>query len=271
MNPQLMEFARVIREKTDEVRRADSSIAMDLQTALSVYMGEQMQSLMAQGIPISEIQDILRDAMEYPEQTCAPDADSSTENTDEELELPINEIVYFMPINETVISDFASGALDVACLMQLINGADDIAFIETSDILDIVLPCLSNSPIVDDVTCGGEIVAGSDGEAFMPEYLHAKTHTGYDVAICDPAVFKSAEETTAIANLLNSIDEPAFRQKSVIKKLQKAKCLPKFDKPAIEEGMDYLWDEFSTLRETYRKAAKLGAGVLIFSTYHGAD
>jgi len=270
MLPQLMEFARVIQEKTNEVRLADSKTAMDLQTALSVYMGEQMQILMGQGISVSEIQDVLRDAMEYPEQTYASDADSSTDDMDEQLALPINEIVYFMPVNEAIVSDFADGNLDPIGLMQLINDAKDIGFIETSEILDTVLPCLRKSPIVDDVISGGEIVADSDGEAFMPEHLHAKAHNGYEIAVCDPAVFKPAEETATIADLLNSIGETDFRQKSVIKSLQKAGFMPKHDKTAIKEGMDYLWDEFSTLRGIYRKAVELGIGMLIFVRYVNA-
>ena len=272
MNPELAELARQVRAKAEEVNAARGKQAERLQAELSEYIVQQVQALMGQGLSVVEIQDALRAAVDdMVPQTYAPDADDSDHG--EELEPPVSSTAYFLPMKEAVIAAFAAGELDEKAMIKRICASDCIAALEMTEGLDLVLTDFGKNPDMEDVCFGGEIVAGSGGEAFMPEYLDVKQGDEYRFSVCEPMVFKSAEEVKAIDALLEPVTEKAFTKKADIKKLIKSGWLDAYDKRSIKENAGYiieeLWKEFAALRETYRKAVEQGKGMAIFMGYEG--
>jgi hypothetical protein len=275
MNPQLDEFVRQVREKTEELDTASGQKALELQTKLSVYIAEQTQNLMNQGISIMEIQNALRSATDRVEQTYAPDADEFDEETDERLKPPINVFTFFLPIEEAMITAFTAGNFDESGLMEHIRTSVDSTPLEMTEGLDLVLSDFGKNQALCDIIINGEIVAGSSGEAFMPEYLTVKEADGYQYSVADPAVFKSAGEVQSIVALLEPFDQKTFFRKADIKKLLKSGWLEGYDPRAVKKEADYiideLWKEFTALLEVYRRASEQRKGMLIFVGYQGEE
>jgi hypothetical protein len=275
MEPQLDEFVRQVREKTEEVDAASGQKALELQTNLSAYIAEQTQSLMNRGVSIIEIQDALRTAADRVEQTYAPDKDESDEETGERLEPPINVFTFFMPVEEAAITAFAAGSFDGSGLMECIRASEDIIVLEMTEGLDLVLSDFGKNQALCDVIIGGEIVAGSNGEAFIPESLTVKEADGHRYSVNDPAVFKSFKDVQTIAALLESFDQKAFCKRADIKRLLKAGWFDGYDPRSVKKEAGYiideLWKEFTALREIYRKALEQQKGILIFVGYQGSE
>jgi hypothetical protein len=273
MNPQLDEFVRQVREKTGELGTASGQKALELQTKLSVYIAEQTQKLMSQGISIMEIQNALRAATDRVEQTYAPDADEFDEETGERLKPPVNVFTFFLPIEEAIITAFANGNFNESGLMEHIRVSADITPLEMTEGLDLVLSDFGKNQALCDITISGEIVAGSSGEAFMPEYLTVKEADGYQYVVADPAVFKSAGEVQSIAALLEPFDQKTFFKKADIKKLLKSGWLEGYDPRSVKKEAGYiidgLWKEFTALLEVYRRASEQRKGMLVFVGYQG--
>ncbi len=173
MNRQLTEFAQSVRVKTEAVNTAKHQDILSLQTALSEYISDRTQALMRQGLSVTDIQNALRAAIEDTEpQVSQPDAADTPEETDEMLEPPVSQMVYYLPMPETMITDFSAGALDKNGLMERICASPDIAALAMADEISLVLAGFDKDKTLEKATEGGEIVAGPDGEAFMPEHLH---------------------------------------------------------------------------------------------------
>jgi hypothetical protein len=143
------------------------------------------------------------------------------------------------------------------------------------DGLDLVVSDFGKNQELSEVIGGGEIVAGSDGEAFMPEELIVKEADGFQYSVSDPAVFKTAREVQSIAALLESFDQKTFFKKAAIKKLLKSGWLDGYDPRSVKKEADYiiaeLWKEFILLRDVYRKASEQGKGMFMFAGYQGND
>jgi hypothetical protein len=273
MNPQLNEFALQVREKTEEMNAASGQKALELQTKLSVYIAEQTQTLMNQGISIMEIQEALQAAAGGVEQTYAPDADEFNEETDERLEPPVNVFTFFLPVEEAAITAFTGGNLDESGLMEHIRISADSTPLEMTEGLDLVLGDFGRNQALHNVITSGEIVAGSGGEAFVPEYLTIKEPDGYQYAVSNPAVFKSAAEVQSIAALLEPFDKKTFFRKADIKKLLKSGWLEGYDPRSVKKEAGYiideLWKEFTVLLKVYRSASEQRKGMLILAGYQG--
>jgi hypothetical protein len=230
---------------------------------------------MNQGISIMEIQDALQAAAGRVEQTYAPDADEFNEETGERLEWPVNVFTLFLPVEEAAITAFAGGNLDAAGLMEHIRISADSTALEMTEGLDLVLGDFGKNQALYNVIAGGEIVAGSGGEAFIPEYLTIQEADGYQYSVSDPAVFKSAAEVQSIAALLEPFDQKTFFRKADIKKLLKSGWLDGYDPRSVKKEADYiideLWKEFTALREVYRGASEQRKGMLIFVEYQGKE
>jgi hypothetical protein len=275
MNTELDEFARQVKAKMEQVDTASGKKALELQTELSAYIAAQTQSLMNQGISIMKIQNALRAATDRVEQTHAPDADESDAELGERLEPPLYVFTFFLPIEEATITAFSAGDFDDLALIERIRISPDIIQLEMSRGLELVLSDFDKNPELSDVVSGGEIVAGSDGEAFMPEELIIKEEGGFQYYVSDPAVFKTAQEVQSINTLLESFDQKTFFKKADIKKLLKSGWLEDYNPRSVKKEADYiiaeLWKEFISLREVYRKAAEQQKGMFIFVGYQGND
>jgi hypothetical protein len=275
MNPQLDEFARQVGTKMGELGASSGQKASELQAELSAYIAEQTQNLMNQGVSITEIQDVLQAAAGRVEQTYAPDADQFDGDMGERLEPPLSVFTFLMPFEEAAIAAFTAGDLDEPELMEHIASSPDVTPLEMTDGLNLVLSDFGRNQALWDVIISGEIVAGGDGEAFIPEYLTVKEADGQQYAVSDPAVFKSAGEARSIAALLQQFDQKTFFKKADIKKLLKFGWLDEYDPRSVKKEaayvVDELWKEFTVLREVYRRASEQGKGMFIFVGYEGEE
>ncbi|MDR2630820.1 MAG: DUF1877 family protein [Spirochaetaceae bacterium] len=271
----LEEFARQIREKTKELDAFSGKKALELQSKLSTYIAEQTQNLMNQGVSVAEIQDALRAAVDRVEQTYAPDIEEYDEETSERLEPPISVFTFFLPMEETEIAAFTAGELYASELMDHINTSQDITSLEMVKGLDLVLSDFGKNQALCDVFLNGEIVAGSNGEAFIPEELTVKNADGYQYSVNDPAVFKSVGEVQTTTTLLEPFDRKTFFKKANIKKLIKSGWLDDYAPRSVKKEADYiineLWQEFIALQEIYRKASEQRKGMFIFVGYQGEE
>ena len=279
MSAKLVEFSHLVREKTEEVNRASAKESEKLQTALAQFIGQQMQTLMAQGISVAAVQDTLRAAMEdMVPQTHAPDADSG-EVPESSVEMTgyIDEISCCAPVAETVIADFAAGKLNGNELMAHICASPDIiTFANTEEVI-----CILNNygkDIAYDYDCvteGGEIVAGADGEAFMPEHLQFTEPGGYQFALCEPMVFKSPQEVAEIDSLLTPMSEKEFLKRVNVKKLLRTVYGKDYSTLAEKEDRalvgDRLWREFTQWQKVYHQAAVAQKGMALFVKYIDYD
>ncbi|GHT14479.1 hypothetical protein FACS189426_20850 [Bacteroidia bacterium] len=269
----LAEFARLTRDKTDEVNGASGKKAVELQTALSRFIGEQTRLLIARGLSVAEIQDALRAAADAVPQTYAPNAAEPESDSGGALEPPISETVYFLPMEESVIAAFAAGELDSAGLMGSICVSPDVTPLELTEGLALVLTDFGRQPKFEEATGGGEIVAGPDGEAFIPERLSVTEPEAGERLICEPMVFKAADEVRALAALLMPVDEKTFRKRVNVRKLLKFGWPHGYGKHPVKEEADYiiaaLLAEFAMLRTSYLKAAAHGKGMAVFVGYQG--
>ena len=269
-NEALQNFASQVREKTLAVNSAKGKDAEQLNMELSMFIGTQMPKIMAEGVSVQEIQDALQAATDFVEQTYAPDAVESVEEHSEMLEPPISETTYFAPLDEEVIADFAAGELEPTELMLQICGQPDFAAFEDLTGVELVLTDFGKSSELEEASYGGEVIANKDGEAFMPEYLAFSNKDGGGICLCEPMVFKTAEEVAEICKILEPFSEGVFKKQANIKKLVKAEWV---DKLTAKKEADYivgdLWGDFRRLSEVYKSAWAQNKGVAIFVGYEG--
>jgi hypothetical protein len=269
MNPQLDEFARQVGAKTEELGAASGQKASELQAELSAYIAEQTQNLMNRGVSIKEIQGALQAAAGRVEQTYAPDAAESDGDMGERQEPPLAVFTFLTPVEEETIAAFTAGDLDESELMEHIASSPDVTRLEMADGLNLALSDFGENQALSDAIISGEIVAGSDGEAFIPEYLTVKEADGRQYAVSDPAVFKSAGKVRSIAALLQPFDQKTFSEKADIKKLSESGLLDEHDHGSVKKEaayvIDELWKEFTAMREVYRRASEQGKGMFIFT------
>ena len=274
-NEALQTFARQVRERTLAVNAAKGKDAEQLNMELSMFIGTQMPKIMAEGVSVQEIQDALRAATDFVEQTYAPDTpesdiDDSALDT-EKLEFPISETTYFAPLDEAVVAEFSTGELEPTALMLQICGQSDFVAFDDLTGVELMLTDFGKTPDFEDATCGGEVVADKDGEAFMPEYLSVTDESGGGFHLCEPMVYKTSEEVSEICKMLEPFSEVTFKKQANIKKLIKAEWM---DKLTAKKEADYivgeLWADFLRLSEVYRSAMAQNKGVVIFVGYEGA-
>jgi hypothetical protein len=271
-NETLKSFAAQVREKTLAVNAASGKNAEQLNIELSMFIGEQMPKLMAQGVPVQEIQDALRAAADFMPQTYAP-GENTDEEWDEKLVPPLIETTYFALLDESAVAAFSAGEIDTAALMAEICCQPNFTAFDDLSGIEIVLTDFGRAPEYEEATCGGEIVADKNGEAFMPEYLTVKGQDGDGFHVCEPMVFKTAAEVSEIYALLEPFIEQTFAKQANIKKLAKFGWLAGLDKREVKKETEHiageLWSDFLRLREVYKSAAEQGKGIVIFVGYQG--
>ena len=272
-DPGLDAFVRQVEAKSAEVAAAPGAKAEALQTALSRFIVETTARLMKEGRPAAEIQEALRAAANRVPQTYVPGANESHGDYSEPLEPPGAVTEYYFPLEEAAVEAFARGELDAAGFLARVRESSGAPITMGAGIA-LVITGFGKNPELKDAAGGGEVVAGPDGEAFMPEYISVTDAENNGFLVCDPAVFKTAEEVRSISALLESPDKKLFCHRGNIKKLLKAGWLEGYDKKSIKKEADYilgeLWNEFVLLREVYRRAAEQKRGIVIITGYEGA-
>jgi len=220
------------------------------------------------------IQKRIQEATEpVPAQGAAQRPDDEIPDETEYLEGEISSVVYFAPMSEKVIAAFGSGAMNKNAFMKEIRASQDVVSLEMTEGLSLVLTNYGKNIDFEEVTDGGEVVADSSGEAFIPEHIEVTAEDGMSFIVCDPTVFKFPDEVKTILAQIENIDKSAFYKKANIKKLLKSGWLEGYDKRSVKEEADYiiseLWNEFVDLQKVYRKAAEQNKGLLLIVGYLG--
>ncbi|MCL2031772.1 MAG: YfbM family protein [Methanomassiliicoccaceae archaeon] len=265
----LADFTDGLRKKLDGVNAAKGKEAEALAADLSSFIERNMRELMQQGISVAEIQKAVQAATERVPQTHASDAEGGDEEY-EDPELLVSSSICFLPAEDAVIAAFAAGEFGGEEMMNRLTSSEDEISVEMSEGLDLVLTDYGKDPSMDDVTGGGEIVTGPDGEAFAPGTLDL----GRSV-VAEPMVFKTSEEVRDICKRLEPFTEKAFLKRADIRKLIKHGWLEGYDPKSVMKEADYIIsavrDEFTELREIYRRAAEQNKGMAIFVRYEEID
>ncbi|MCL2148685.1 MAG: YfbM family protein [Methanomassiliicoccaceae archaeon] len=265
----LADFIDGLMKRMDAVYSARGKEAETAGGTVNAFIEKNMRDLIGLGIPVAEIQKAVQAATDRVPQTRAPDSGREEDGEDEGAMPPLRGCVCFVPADGAAIAAFAAGGLDGDGLMDRMLSDQDETCIEMPDGLDIVLTDYGRDPSMDDVTGGGEVVAGPDGEAFIPGLLDI----GHAV-IGEPMVFKAPEEVKDICKRLAPITEKEFKKRADIKKLIKHWLVgydPKSAKREAEYIIDALLDEFIELRGAYRQAAEEGLGMAVYVRYELID
>ena len=274
-------YARQVRERIAKIRAATDEHAAQLQTDLSQYITRQTQTLMAKGVPITKIQDAVRAATDILPQTHTPTPDDDTgthANATVHNEGDINEILCFLPLDDSIIAAFTNGKLPEPALLKLLRDSPETETFELLEGIDHVLTDYGKTNAYDDATGGGNIVPGPDGEALIPDPIVIIKSDGTHVTVRKIAIHKPAADVREIAATLKPLDGTAFLKKFDINKLHQAGYLDGYDSDSIkaikeesEQIAETLREEYTRLRDIYTRAAKSGKGVLIFPKYQNAN
>ena len=272
MDKQLNEFAMEIAKRTKEIQSIRGDEAMTAQTELSLYIGEQMQKLLAAGLNVNDIQECIRAGMEGGAASNENETEiSSEEDFAEASELDeFNPLTHFVAISEDVIHRFERGEISKQDFpKQLLSNAH-----LTSDTSELVTAVLGEYGKTDDfelIDEGGEVLADADSEAFIPEWIEFENSNGAKCAMCEPMVYKTVEEVKQIHALTLSVDEAEFTKRWNIKKLIKLQELDGLDaeimKKQGEELCLIVLNDYMQLRDFYKTAAEDNMAVIVFPTY----
>ena len=128
------------------------------------------------------------------------------------MDQTIGILTYFCPMDEKAVTDFAAGTIDGKQLMEIICASPDLQPFDNLEGIEHILTGFGKDPAYEEVTEGGEIVAGPDGEAFIQVSITVTRVDGYQYMICQPMVFKTRDEVKSVCELLQPIDEKNLYQ-----------------------------------------------------------
>ena len=272
MDQRLQDFTRQIAEQTKAVQSLHGDEAMAAQTKLSLYIGEQMQVLLAAGLNVYDIQDCMRAAMEEPSPATDTEETSSDEEASEEITSmdDINPATHFVALNEELIRQFETGAISKQDFIHHLTVGKHFAS-DAIELIAAVLGGYGKTDAFEIIDEGGEILAGADGEALIPEWLEFEESNGPRYAMCDPMTYKTVEETGQVYSLIASVDEEAFSKRWDIKKLIKSQEISGDEAKIMKKQSDELLlatlENYTQLLHFYKEAADSGKAVVVFYTY----
>jgi len=271
----LKEFAEHINRQMVKIRSSDSEEAGRLNEELSIMISTKMSELISKGYPVPEIQKYLNDAIESVPNSYAPDA-KDNECQAEEMDLENAQCnVMFAAAREQTIKEYGSGKIDRETFVENIGSGLEIPM-EMMEFIELIITDYDADSPFTEIVSGGEIVADSKGEAFIPKLLWVKDDSESSGTMADPMTFKTPKEVRAADKIADAIDEKTFKKRFDIKKLAKFSGLDR-SHPLYHEYMDALrenendireatWLYFNELKKLYKyAAAEEGICILTFT------
>jgi len=254
----LMEFAEEIKSRSAVIKGLRGDEAMQQQMNLSTYIGSRMQELLSQGYDVFEVQKCLRDAMEAAEKeevkTVSNESDSNISDiSKEETDIDeIDTISSFFAIDSQRIRDYSEGKISKKDFVEVLKQSEKL-FAEQLELLEFVLGDDKDNDFTDIFT--GEVLAGADGEAFVPQWLEFGGANGAVNIISEPATYRTASEVKEAVTVFENINEKIFKKRVKSKKLGKL----------IDS--EVLWESFIELKDFYIQAADKDKSVLLIYCY----
>lgn len=271
----LTDFCETAARKSFFIGKAKGGEAERLANELSEYITEETQALVKLGVSVNEIQQNMRSAMERYEQEQARESETPESHLSIQENSSYSDItitVYFVPMQQSVIEDFASGFCGKKEFASGVCAAADVAAFENLEGVSLLLTGYGKIPNNVEITEGGEIVADSDGNAYLPESWEFSSPDGQTFSVCEPAVFKSPEEVKRYSAYLAGLD---FDKLINPRKLKKSEFLSEYSRCSIKKELPYIIDElrseFVKLQEVYRIASERDFGILTLTGSEGTE
>jgi len=271
----LKEFAECINRQMVKIRSSDSEEAGRLNEELSIMISTKMSELISKGYPVPEIQKYLNEAIEFVTNSYAPDA-KDNECQAEEIDFENAQYsVMFAAVREQTINEYGTGKIDRETFVENIGSGLEIPM-EMMEFIELIITDYDADSPFAEILSGGEIVADSEGEAFVPKLLWLKDDSENIGTMAESMTYKTPKEVRGVYKMADAIDEKTFKKRFDIKKLAKFSGLDR-SHPSYHEYMDALkeneneiceatWLYFNELRKLYKYAvAEEGICILMFT------
>lgn len=182
----------------------------------------------------------------------------------------------FAAVNKIRIDNFENGKINKKDFTQNLAEADRIELEQIDRAVSVLIENDSDEESSYYSIFGGEILAGSDGEALIVEPFLFETADDGSFEVCDPAVYLTNDEVKDAASVLEELSEKTFRAAYDLKmkKLTKWSLFSK-EKRELKENADDIyemfWQEMTALKSFYKKAGEAGNFIVIFPMYDEED
>ena len=237
-------FADEIQQETARIRNLPSKQGEEAQIKLSIRIGEGIRDLMALGFSINAIQDSILAGMEEP--SVKPTLLSMDEDyLNKEVQSNFFTVVCMVMLEEKKIHDFMQGEVKWDTFFEMITTAPQQQCL-FSELLDLFLG--------NDELTSGEIIADSEGEALILQYLEIKNEEGPSGVISEPMVYKNEIEVCQFFDFLQNKENQNWN------KIKKELNLD-------EELLSMVEQEFLQLKQFYQEAAKQKLSIVIYICY----
>jgi hypothetical protein len=188
------------------------------------------------------------------------------ENQEQEIEridlidlIEKNSIV-FSAVDKKHVTGFEDGTVKEPAFLNAM--AEKRLLLRSLEEIVMVLSAYREESEFDAFGWSGNILAGPDGEALVPQWFEWEDQDGSGGKICEPVIYKTGEDIKAILELITPVDLRAFTKRFNIKKLLKAGGFPLKDEKTLKEHkaeiLQALWHDFLNLRSFYQAAALTG-------------
>jgi hypothetical protein len=179
----------------------------------------------------------------------------------------------FSAVDKNVVTGFEDGTVSEDTLLQILSN-EQLVLKNTFEALGMVLSNYRDESDFDAIGFGN-ILAGSDGEALIPEWF--KLFTDRIEVYSDPVMYKDSREIEEACGLMRDMDKKTFIKQFNIKKLIKDNLLEirRLTMPSVllddrkiikhkDEIAEKLWKDFAGLRAFYEQSARSGKWMVIY-------
>jgi hypothetical protein len=285
------------QSRVDEAQkqRVDPKTLLKMQGDFSTFIVSKTTELVGLGISVAAVQDAIRKAMDRVPNTYAPVSSAERTSVSEGSPPDISEeeeigemenleealknfsrmdfLVIFSAVDKTVVTGFEDGTINKDTLWKLLAN-EQLILKNTFESLSMVLGNYRKESEFDAIAFG-DILAGSDGEALIPEWF--KLFTERMEVYSDPVMYKDSREIKEACGLMRGIDKKTFLKQFNIKKLIKDDIeeLTRLTMPSVlpderkiikhkDEIAEKLWKDFERLKAFYAEASRNRKWIVVY-------
>jgi len=239
-----------------------------LQAEFATMISGKMGELIAAGATaadIQQVQDLLRAAFEPMSDSHAPKASGDAHEEYEEIDLEdINTTAYLFAADLAVIEGFENGQLSEEELLGELVKNPPLALDDSLEIIDLI----ANDYDDGDSLFAGNVIAGPDGEAIVPDPLLIQSQDYINGIIAQPLIHQAPDEVSLIAHTLANLSARGIEKGFDLKKLAKAGAFTWHDdvkelKSHKDEILAQVLADFERICALYASAAAAGKCIVL--------